>query len=412
MRDRLPLLAFALAVLLGGLAVFFARTGNRGDFAGELSTYKSGVDGARALFLLSQQVGLEVERRHLDLTLVEGKPELVLLAVEGEKPKLVDHPDAGGRTLADALTEPGLSEKERKEVLRAVDDGASLLYVVGAHSALLKDLGVTFTPQPDTVSRALVPFSPTPMTRGVHHLQSRVDGYLSHPSGLPILVDPHSMDAPVAMLLQQGRGQVLVVSSTALATNLELGQDDNAAFWLGALRTLQRPAEHIYFDEHHHGFTGERTVSGWAKRYGLHWALLQGLFVLWLGLVAARRVGPPRPLLDTQKHGSVEYLQAMARIYRLGAHRGHAAQALVRGAVRSVEGLTKLPRTSSLEAHAEALVAQGRGELADALRDLRQTSQNEKLTEPELLALARKAAQVRAQAARQQGAITTERKST
>ena len=116
-------------------------------------------------------------------------------------------------------------------------------------------------------------------------------------------------------------------------------------------------------------------------------------------LWALRRLGPPRALVEAEQRASVEYLLAMARIYRLGKHTQHAASALVRGAQRAVEPLTRLPRSSSLDAHAETLEVQGRKELARALRQLRDQA-SQPLTETELLGLAKSAAQLRQAAGR------------
>ena len=93
MRDRLPLLGFSLALLVAVLTVLFVQASARGDFAEPLSTYRSESDGARALYLVAQRVGLQPERRQLDFEHIEGTPELVLLGVEGDAPRTSE--DAG-----------------------------------------------------------------------------------------------------------------------------------------------------------------------------------------------------------------------------------------------------------------------------------------------------------------------------
>jgi hypothetical protein len=392
-RDRLPLLAFALALLVGALVVIFLRAGARGEFAEPLSTYRSEPDGARALFLLAQEVGLPVERRHLNLESIEGEPELVLLGVEGDAPESEEATDAG--EAHDSWWHERLTQYETEEVLRKVEAGATLIYAVTRQHPFLSELHVTFTPATDHASRQLVPLSPTPFSRGVKTVQTRVSGYVEADGALPLLIDPHYDLMPAAILLQRGQGRILVTSATTMAANRELGQDDNAAFWLNALTELAPAHGPIAFDEFHHGFTGDRTVMAYARKFGLHWAIVQGLFALALWILALRRLGPPQALAEVERRASADYLLAMARIYRLGKHRRHAAEALVRGAVRALQSHAALPRAAAPEQVADALAAQGRPDLAEGLRQL-QARVRRDLDEAELLALARAAAALRA----------------
>ena len=413
MRDRLPLLALALALVVATLAVLMVKAGARGEFAEPFSTYRSEPDGSRALFLLAQQAQLPVERRHVDMEAVEGTPELVMLGIEGDEPEKDDAPDAGSRAY-DRFLRGRLSDFQSKAVLEAVDRGATLIYAVTRDHPFLGDLGVTFTPAEDHLSRQLVAFSPSAITEGVGELQSRISGYLStatpasnsktssssglHTDALPILVDRHHGDHAVALLMRRGKGQVLVMSAPTMASNRELAQGDAARFWLNALTELQPSGSHIEFDEYHHGFTGERSLMGYAARYGLPWAIAQGVFALALWSFALRRFGAARPIREGSQRATADYLLAMARIYRLGGHRQHAAGALVRGALRSLQGLTRAHRKTDVESVAVTLEANRQHELAHELRSIAGRLSGE-LTEQDLLVLARRAAYLRLRAA-------------
>ncbi len=76
-----PLLLF-LAILLG-LAVLLQQSASRGSFADAGSTYRAAEDGSRALYLLAEAAGLPVDRRHLDLNLVDHEGTLVLIGISG-----------------------------------------------------------------------------------------------------------------------------------------------------------------------------------------------------------------------------------------------------------------------------------------------------------------------------------------
>ncbi|MBS2030530.1 MAG: hypothetical protein JST54_21690 [Deltaproteobacteria bacterium] len=411
MRDRLPLLALALALVVATLAVLMVKAGARGEFAEPFSTYRSEPDGARALFLLAQQAGLPVERRHVDMEAVEGTPELVMLGIEGDEPEKDDAPDAGTRAY-DRFLRGRLGEFQTKAVLDAVDRGATLIYAVTRDHPFLGDLGVTFTPAEDHLSRQLVAFSPTAITEGVGELQSRISGYLStatpasasktsssglHADALPLLVDRHHGDQAVALLLRRGQGRVLVMAAPTMASNRELAQGDAARFWLNALTELQTGSGKIEFDEYHHGFTGERSLMGYAARYGLPWAIAQGVFALALWSFALRRFGAARPIRESSQRATADYLLAMARIYRLGGHRQHAAGALVRGALRALQGMTRAHRKTDVQSVAATLEATGQHELAHEIRAIASRLGGE-LSEQDLLVLARRAAYLRLRA--------------
>ncbi len=394
MRDRLPIIALATALLVGVLVMLLSRASDRGDFAEPLSTYRSKPDGARALYLLAERMHLPVERRHLDLEQIDGHPVLVMLGSEGDKPEAPFGFDAGTDT--DVWHFERLTKYESTELLRAVDDGATLLYAISREHPLLEELKVQFTRAEDPASRTLLPLTPSPFVEGVRQVQTRISGYVSADGALPLLIDDHDPDRrAVALLLSRGKGRVLVLAAPTMAANRDLAQEDNAAFLLDALRALQpEPHSPIQFDEFHHGFSGERSVARYASRYGLPWIVAQGLFALFLWTIALRRLGTMRPPQQDQQRGGADYLLAMARIYQLGKHRTHAAEALVRGVVRQLQGVVSLPRTASLDQVAEALAHQGRTALSSGLRELRDQAKADP-DEAALLNLSRKAAALR-----------------
>ena len=112
MRDRFPLI---VAAVLGFAVVsvwLFGEAGRRGSFAEPMSTYRSEPDGARALFLLAQRMGIPVERRHVDLRdLAATKTGALALLGVGRAPaeeveQLEKFVTAGGRLLVVASPKP------------------------------------------------------------------------------------------------------------------------------------------------------------------------------------------------------------------------------------------------------------------------------------------------------------------
>ncbi len=86
MADRFPLLLVGALLLLGAVGAFVFQGAARGEFADTLSTYRSEPSGARALYLLAEESGLPVLRRHEDLAPVPAGVVPVLLGVDEGEP--------------------------------------------------------------------------------------------------------------------------------------------------------------------------------------------------------------------------------------------------------------------------------------------------------------------------------------
>ncbi len=70
--------ALTLAVLLAGLAWLFHGASARGLSAAQWSSYRSGPDGTKALYLTLQELGWQMERRHRDFAFEEDPPDMIV----------------------------------------------------------------------------------------------------------------------------------------------------------------------------------------------------------------------------------------------------------------------------------------------------------------------------------------------
>jgi hypothetical protein len=383
-RDRFPLLvvgALVLSAVLGGMLV---RGAARGSFADILSTWRSAPDGARALYLLAEESGMRVLRRGEDLTLLEGAGSLVLLAVQAEEAWEEDPEQTALASERDADTEdeqvprqgldklrvPSLSEDEVKALLKHVEAGHSLVYVPwgSREDELLKALQVKLLKAETSLPmRTLVPALSSPFTLGVERVEAKVQAWVESSSDnvLPLLEDMH-LGLVAAALVPYGDGRVVVVGAPELAMNQALARADNAQFWLSTLAALgSGPYE---FDEYHHGFTNERSVVDFARRYGLQFGVAQLLLGLALWAVSLRRFGRPRPPPQSARVGATDALFAMSRLYREGRHHAFAAGLVLRGLAQELALHAGLPAHAAPEAVAEALQSRGREDLARGLR--------------------------------------------
>ena len=384
MRDRFPLLMVGGLLLTGLLGTWLVRGAARGGFADTLSTWRAQPDGARGLFLLAEESGLPVVRRTADMRILQGTGSLVLLAVEVEDAReddpdqtaLAAEKDAGlededvPRHGFNRLHVPELSEGEAEKLLEHVRGGKNLIYVPwgSKENRLLDAVGVKLTKADTSLPmRTLVPPLSSPYTLGVERVEAKVQAYLTLPEegAVPVLTD-EPLGLTVAAVVPYGAGKVLVVGAPELAMNQALARADNAQFWLSALGALgSGPYE---FDEHHHGFTNERSVVDFARRYGLHFAVAQLLLGLCLWAVALKRFGRPRAPPESVRVGATDALFAMSRLYREGRHHGFAADLLTRGLTQELALHAGLPAHAPLKAVAEGLDSRGRGDLANGLR--------------------------------------------
>jgi hypothetical protein len=371
-------------VLTAVLGAFLVQGARRGEFADTLSTYRAQEDGARALFLLAQESGLPVARRMADLRVLSGPAAPVLLAVEVEgayeadpdQTRLAAAPDAGladedvPRTGFNAFRAAELDDAEHEKLLEHVRGGGSLVLVPwgSRENPLLDALAVKLVKADTSLPmRTLVPPLPTPYTLGVERVEAKVQAYLTlPPSAVPVLEDDRLPGEVVAAVVPYGQGQVLVVGAPELAMNQALARADNAQFWLSALSALgPGPYE---FDEFHHGFTDERSVVDFARRYGLHFAVAQLLLGVVLWSVSLRRFGRPRPPPESARVGATDALFAMGRLYREGRHHAFAAGLIVRGVTQELALHAGLPPHSPARQVADALGERGRADLARGLQ--------------------------------------------
>ncbi|MEY4575488.1 MAG: hypothetical protein RL701_191, partial [Pseudomonadota bacterium] len=117
--------AALFAACAGLLAFTLLRIGERGRFARALSSYGSGSEGTRALYLLVQELGFETLRWSQDLARLPAQATLIAL---------------GSCENANARA---LSRYESAELLGWIERGGVLI-VAGARNYLPEELGVSF----------------------------------------------------------------------------------------------------------------------------------------------------------------------------------------------------------------------------------------------------------------------------
>jgi len=421
-RDRFPLLLIAGFVLIGVLGSTLFRNASRGEFAGELSTYRSEAKGARALYLLAEESGLPVAREKRDLQDIEPDAALVLLGVRATPlseetehlaaKALKGHTDGGTDGSADGGTEEreragtldeilhgnAFTAEEQEKVLEHVKEGHTLVYVPYSKDPdrILDAVNVRLETPPEMkpALRTLVPARPTPYTLGVERVEAELKYALSFDlNTAPLLVDDQT-GAYAAAVAPYGNGRVVVLGTPELAMNPALTRADNARLWLSLLSAARGPKDRLRFDEYHHGFREGRSVAAFAARYGLHFAVAQLLFGLCLWAASLRRFGRPHAPPEQVRVGGADVLSAAGRLYRAGKHHAHAAQLIAEGLSQDLASPAGLPLRARPEEVEAGLRGRGRADLAAGLAEVGERARSAK-SDHDVLETARTAARVR-----------------
>jgi hypothetical protein len=191
-----------------------------------------------------------------------------------------------------------------------------------------------------------------------------------------------------------GQGRVLLLTAPELAMNQALARADNAQLWLSLGQALARKGP-IFFDEYHHGFTGDRSMGDFLARYGLQFAVAQLIVGLIAWALSLRRFGRPVPPPEDERVGTTDALRATSRMYLEGGHHHHAAQSVLKELTAAVAPHAGVSARAPVAEVVAALVLRGQGLLAERLTQVQKSAALAN-TETGVLAVAQSAAAIRA----------------
>lgn len=257
------------------------------------------------------------------------------------------------RTLTE--DETSFRDSEIEALLRWVERGNTLLLCSDRNTALHQALGVTVT-EAARVDEETEVFTPveleedSPYTDDIDRLSVHSTSTLSASAKALPLWTVHGR--PGALLLERGKGRVLVVADPDLLTPRGLrladgtARDDNVMFLINVVRRDARDGR-VYFDEYHHGFHSTGGFMGYLAHHGQRWALLPLLIVVGAGLwCGAVRLGPAVPVPRAASADAVDYASALARLYQRAGARRLLARGLARGFLADLTRYLRLRRNA------------------------------------------------------------------
>jgi hypothetical protein len=276
---------------------------------GPPSTYNAASAGYKALYLWLREIAVPVKRWESPLTELPREAEVMLMM----SPRLG----------------PGPGELNALETW--VRDGGTLVLVSSPWNSFAKHFGFEMKTRPHDQKREekILSFQPGPYIRGQRTIMSKIHAGVDSRKPQAIV---HSRDAfgNLIMVLEEGKGRVIMIADPSLFSNLYLREGDHARLALDLLLTHLDEGL-LLFDEYHHGYGRVTSVAGYVFRSEAFVPLLQVMFlVLLLWAAAGRRFGPARPLKREIERSSMEYVRAMAQLFQRVKARRIALESVLR----------------------------------------------------------------------------------
>jgi hypothetical protein len=247
--------------------------------------------------------------------------------------------------------EDSLSENDAKLLMRWVEEGNMLVLASRLPTGLHTLLGVSLVSDTDedrdtghSVSLVRNDGLGDDYTDGIGRLTVGTRSTVGEPSGATVLWRVGK--APGAVLLERGKGRVIVLADATPLSGRGLRRDDNLLFLVNVARWHAENGT-VMFDEYHHGFRSADGFWGYLGQHGQRLALLPPLLVvaiaLWRGAV---RLGPPVPRPVTSQADAVDYASALGRLYRRTGALREPARALLRDFLAALTKHLRLRRSA------------------------------------------------------------------
>ena len=329
--DRTLLIVSGVLLVLVSFAgaLFMPRTGEGGP--GFASSYSAASGGAKAAYLLLEELGYNVERwASAPNALPDDAHDVVLVLADPYIPA---------------------SSEERMDLQRFVRRGGRVVATGQAAAFLLGLPGISRVPKPSLDWENFSARLPGPVSQQAPtiSLKAQVRWKTTPPPDVAYYGDAQG---GTVVHHRMGQGTVVWWASSSPLTNYGLTQASNLDLFLNSLGEV--PGRRILWDEYYHGERlGLWTYLG---RTPLPWALLQaGLLSLAVLLTYSRRSGPLVTFQHESRLSPLEFVETVGDLY---ARKKAAAAALEIAYHRFRSLLAKrlaLPPEPTLEATQRAI---------------------------------------------------------
>jgi Domain of unknown function (DUF4350) len=290
------------ALIFASLIVALSWWSSSEPDSGIPSSYSARPSGAKAGYLLLQEMGYNVERWE--------QPPTDLPAAAGQTVLVLAHP----------FRSPSREEKQALQLY--LTRGGKILFTGRAPDLYLPYADTERELAPDPIARAYQPQLVTSLTRGGAISMSPTAYWKDcSTSCLVHYSDELSGSArPIVVSYQVGEGQVIWWAATEPLNNTGISTSGNMELLLNSLGDAAN--HHVFWDEYFHG--SERTATSYLKEKPILFGLAQGvLAALALLLTYSRRNGPIYPADSPSRLSPLEFVETLGGLYR----RAHATRA-------------------------------------------------------------------------------------
>ena len=295
---RLGWLGFAaVALLLLVMTLIPTQPDRHAAFGASATTYSAGPRGARALFLLLQDVGLTASP--LRRPLYAQQPGGAVLWILGAQP---------------------LGRSDRQALVTFVQGGGAL--VVAAHRAgdLLAAAGMG---TPEAQERAAASVQAT----DAWHLDltDAPMALLGAPEPMWTMVETQAHE-PVVAAWKVGTGTLVTLGVDDVTENQRIGRGDNGVF---LARLAMRLGNVHVFDEVKTGF-GDADMVSLLTRVPYRWGIAQAALALAVGVLAlAARRTPVQPPPRLVRRRTLDQVEAVAQLWQQARDAGLPLRAIL-----------------------------------------------------------------------------------
>ncbi len=288
---KILLIAAGAFVLLVGLGLLLAPANTESEVA---TTYSTASGGAKASYLLLQELGYNVQRWEKDASELKGDKNTVLI-------------------LADPGSVPGSGEKAAVEKFMAAGGRVITNGIVGG--MFLPDNSSEFNPEPKGLSQQYEALTPSAITRAAPRITLIPYASWSRSAAIPLY---GNKDNVYAAQYVHGAGDAIWLAAATPLTNAGIQATGNLEFLLAALGDKQKTR--VLFDESIHGYGKSSKPE---KSHPLTTALLLQSAVLALAalLTFSRRSGPLRTVPPPSRLAPLEFVETLGGLYQ----QAHAA---------------------------------------------------------------------------------------
>lgn len=311
--DRSLLIVAGVLVLALAIATSVLSPSQQGGRTGYPSSYSTSWDGAKAAYLLLEDLGYDIQRWDKSPTELAGEAQNQVLILASPQ-------------------QPPTSE-ETAALRRFLENGGRIV-ATGSNAALFLPGGDFFAEMDDTQDETKFPaILPSSLALGAPEI-SMAAPIEWHPRKMDEIAVYGNSDTAAVVTYSMGKGTIVWWGSPSPLTNRGIQQPGNLRLLLNSVGGMED--KEILWDEYFHG--ARTDFSSYIAKTPLPWVFVQlGVLFVFVLATYARRYGTIRMPGKVSRLSPLEFVDTLGDLYT-SAHAGSAAVRVAYQRLRSQLG--------------------------------------------------------------------------